>query len=50
MVRSLLSDGENFNVHLKVENLDPTAGGLDVMLVMFYCKCNLYYELCQKAA
>jgi len=50
MVRSLLTDGDNFNIRLKDEKLDHTAWGLDVTLVIFYCKYNLYYELCQKAA
>ena len=50
MVRSLLTHGDNLIVHLKVEKLDPTAWDLDATLVIFYCKCNLYYELCQKAA
>jgi len=50
MVRSLLTDGDNLHIRLKVEKLDPTAWGLDVTLITFYCKCNLCYELCQKAA
>jgi hypothetical protein len=48
MVCSLLTDGDNLNIRLKVEKLDPAAWELDVALVIFYCKCNLYYELCQK--
>jgi hypothetical protein len=45
MVGSLLTDGDNLSIPVKVEKLDPTFWGLDVTLVIFYCKCNLYRGL-----